>query len=53
MKNQNKIQTGIERIEEIKNRIMNSAGRRKLVKAPVYEMWDSIFDQENQEQLTK
>jgi hypothetical protein len=47
--NQNKIQTGVERIDEIKNRIMSYSGRRKLAKAPVYEMWDSMFDQENQE----
>lgn len=41
MKNKT-IQSGIERIEEIKDKITNSKNR-KFCRAEVYETWDNIF----------
>lgn len=42
--NQNQIlESGMERIEEIKSEISNSAPK-KVCKAEVYEMWNDVFE---------
>ena len=51
MKNKNKkfdpLSEGLARIEEIKNNI-SSYGKPKLAKAQVYQMWEDIFETDEQ-----
>ena len=44
-KSQNQIESGIERIEEIKKNIC-AVKSTQTCKAEVYEMWDGIFEPE-------
>jgi len=47
--NQNIVQSGIERIEEIKSEIQSCNRETNLCKVEVYDMWSEISEDEEEE----